>query len=118
MLFSLRSRNGYFGEVDHNFYNARSKSENNVYENNCKIRSIATDIWNMRHGWGGHIGLHTDLDFTGDGIPDAAFVLDDDRPGTHGGNNQGIIPVASLARIDQLLDDGNLATGIVRRQQA
>lgn len=75
---------------------------------------IATGIWNMKHGWGGHIGLHTDLDFTGDSIPDAAFVLDDDRPGTNGSDNQGIIPAASLMRLDQLLDDGNLATGTVR----
>ncbi|MDP3778619.1 MAG: hypothetical protein Q8R30_01045 [bacterium] len=30
MLFSLRSRSGYFGEVGHNFYNTRTKSENLV----------------------------------------------------------------------------------------
>ena len=41
-------------------------------------------------------------------------MLDDDRPSTNGSDNQGIVPTSALLRIDQLLDDGNLATGEVR----
>ena len=31
-----------------------------------------------------------------------------------GSDNQGVVPTSALLRIDQLLDDGNLATGEVR----
>ena len=70
-------------------------------------------LWNFKHPWGGHIGFQA-IDWDGDGDIDYGFIVDDDAPGTSSSNNEGTIPVESLVRIDEILDDGNLATGSVR----
>lgn len=71
-------------------------------------------MWNLSHPWGGHIGFLADKDLDGDGKIDYAILLDDDRPGKKNGDNQGKIPRSVLIKIDQSLDDGNLATGIIQ----
>lgn len=74
---------------------------------------LSSGVWNMKHQWGGHIGLGV-FDVDEDGTEDAVIVLDDDAPGTNWADNSGAIPVDALAAIDALLDDGNLATGNAR----
>lgn len=66
--------------------------------------------WNY-HPWAGHIGWDTSIDLDRSGIADGCVVLDDDRPG---GNNKGRIPHDSMAKIDEMIDDGNLAAGSVQ----
>jgi type II secretion system protein G len=74
---------------------------------------FSAGVWNLSHPWGGHFSIASG-DVTGDGIPDLYFFLDEDAPGTDANNNQGVIPTASLQRIDQIIDDGNLSTGRAR----
>ncbi|HEY1042210.1 MAG TPA: prepilin-type N-terminal cleavage/methylation domain-containing protein [Candidatus Paceibacterota bacterium] len=70
-------------------------------------------VWNLRHPWNGHFSIAS-ADVTGDGTPELYFFLDEDAPGTDSNNNQGVISTESLQRIDQIIDDGNLATGKAR----
>lgn len=74
---------------------------------------IRGGVWNLKHPWSGHFSLEVG-DVTGDGLPDVYFFLDDDAPGTHYGDNSGIIPEEELIKIDEAIDDGNLATGNAR----
>lgn len=69
-------------------------------------------LWNFKHPWGGHLGFYT-TDWDGDGKLDPVFILDDDAPGTGSSDNSGAIPIESLQKIDDMLDDGNLTTGNV-----
>lgn len=76
-------------------------------------------LYNLTHPWGGQIswehgGDNGSPDGDGDGSPDYWIFLNDDRPGMGGSDNQGRIPLSALIRIDEILDDGNLATGDVR----
>ncbi len=73
-------------------------------------------LWNMSHPWGGHIGISNgESDWDGDGILDClGLYLDDDRPQADTSDNGGQIPTSALLKIDQALDDGDLATGDVR----
>ncbi len=69
-------------------------------------------FYDLKHPWGGQISL-----LSGPSIQILAtyvFILNDDRPGTTEADNGGRIPSRSLEKIDQILDDGNLATGLVR----
>lgn len=71
------------------------------------------DKWNA-HPWAGHIGWDPALDLDGSGANDGCVVFDDDRPGTGSSDNQGRIPTRSMVKIDEMIDDGNLATGDVQ----
>ncbi len=73
---------------------------------------ITGGILNMKHPWGGHIGILT-YDIDGDGKKSTWIVLDDDAPGTNNDDNSGVIPHDIMLQIDKELDDGNLATGDV-----
>jgi general secretion pathway protein G len=69
--------------------------------------------WNA-HPWAGHIGWDPTIDLDHNGVIDGCVVLDDDRPGTSSSDNQGRVPRRSMIKIDEMLDDGNLATGYVQ----
>lgn len=69
--------------------------------------------WDLNHSWGGKISVRY-IDITGDAIPEASIILDEDKAGTSYSDNTGVIPTKSLLEIDAKLDDGNLATGDVR----
>lgn len=69
--------------------------------------------WNY-HPWGGHIGWNLSVDLDRSGIPDGCVILDDDRPGTGAGDNRGRIPIDSMVKMDEMLDDGNLTAGSVQ----
>ena len=69
--------------------------------------------WNP-HPWGGNVGWEIDIDLDDDGINDGNVLLDDDRPETSYSDNQGRIPLHSMIKIDETIDDGNLATGYVQ----
>jgi len=69
--------------------------------------------WNP-HPWAGHVGWDPTIDLDNSGIVDGCVVLDDDRPGTSSSDNQGRIPRGSMIKIDEMIDDGNLATGYVQ----
>lgn len=71
-------------------------------------------LYNLAHQWGGHIAVTGGYDLESDGITDYFIVLDDDRPQTDDGDNQGQIPLSALQAIDARLDDGDLSTGNVR----
>jgi prepilin-type N-terminal cleavage/methylation domain-containing protein len=71
-------------------------------------------VYNLTHPWGGHIGFGSSTDLDGDGFTDIYIVLDDDAPGTNSSDNSGMIPVESLVKIDEILDDGDLTTGMVQ----
>jgi len=70
-------------------------------------------LWNSIHPWGGHVDFEY-ADFDGDAINDSIFTLNDDKPGTSDLDNTSPIPNQYLVEIDQILDDGDLATGEVR----
>ena len=77
-------------------------------------------LWNLAHPWAGQIGFEngslaqSPTDWDGDGTYDYGIFLNDDRPGTSINDNGGQVPSNVLQRIDEILDDGNLATGNVR----
>lgn len=76
-------------------------------------------VWNKTHPWGGHFGYMSIFsgesnDLDGDGIPDYAIILNDDRFGTNESDNNGRISNEAMVLIDKTLDDGNLSTGNVR----
>jgi prepilin-type N-terminal cleavage/methylation domain-containing protein len=75
---------------------------------------FTSGVYKLAHPWGGNIGFVTPIDVDGDGIADNAIVLDDDPPGGPTTLNSGRIPTTALQRIDEILDDGNLATGKAR----
>jgi len=66
------------------------------------------------HPWGGHVGWDNTIDLDNNGMLDGCVILDDDRPGTGENDNQGEIPRRAMVKIDEMLDDGNLATGFVQ----
>ncbi len=71
-------------------------------------------LYDLTHPWGGHVGInYRTFDFDGNGQLDIAIVLDDDAPGTGWADDSGYIPLASLVQMDEMLDDGDLATGTV-----
>ena len=61
-------------------------------------------VWNKEHPWGGTISI---WNYTGGFY----ITFDDDRSGSGGADDGGQIPVSALEQMDQILDDGNLATG-------
>ena len=69
--------------------------------------------WNA-HPWAGHIGWDPTIDLDDSGVVDGCVVFDDDRPGTSASDNQGRIPRRSMIKIDEMIDDGDLATGYVQ----
>jgi len=68
--------------------------------------------WNT-HPCKRHMGWDTTIDLDDDGMVDGCVVLDGDRPGTSSSDNQGRISRHSIIKIDETIDDGNLATGYV-----
>jgi len=67
-------------------------------------------IWDKTHPWRGGYGTAY-YETEGNGEFEFMIMLDDDRPGTNSTDNQGAIPLEVLVRMDEILDDGNLATG-------
>jgi general secretion pathway protein G len=70
--------------------------------------------WLNAHPWGGHIGWDPTIDLDGSGVLDGCVVFDDDRAGMVTSDNQGRIPRVSMIKIDEMIDDGNLAGGHVQ----
>lgn len=67
-------------------------------------------LWDKTHPWGGGYTFSV-YDAYQDGSVETIIVLDDDRPNTNSGDNQGIIPTSALIGIDQIFDDGDLSSG-------
>jgi type II secretion system protein G len=72
------------------------------------------EIWNRSDPWGGDFGARCDADIDGDGQIDCGILLNDDRQGTNGDDNGAQKPYNVMVRIDTILDDGDLSTGVVR----
>jgi general secretion pathway protein G len=76
-------------------------------------------MYNFTHPWKGQFGYQKGTypagvsDWDGDGTTDYGIVLNDDSPGSTN-NNDGLVPGSALRRIDRVLDDGVLTTGLVR----
>ncbi len=71
---------------------------------------IKKGLYNRSHPWGGQIGL-VSIDSNGNGLDEVWVVLDDDEPMTNAGNNKGRVPEEDLKRIDEYVDNGDLADG-------
>ena len=75
------------------------------------------ETW-LPHPWGGHVSFGCDQVAAAihkyGGTFACAVVLNDDRPGTSAADNSALAPLESMVRIDELLDDGNLATNDVQ----
>lgn len=67
-------------------------------------------MWDLVHPWGGGYGLIT-YDAYQNGTIEVLIYMDDDEPFTSFSNNQGRIPLETLLKLDEILDDGDLATG-------
>lgn len=67
-------------------------------------------MWDLVHPWGGGYGLIT-YDANQNGTIEVLIYMDDDEPFTSFSNNQGRIPLESLIKLDEILDDGDLSTG-------
>lgn len=65
-------------------------------------------IYAMAHPWGGA------MEYWKDGTS-GKINVDDDVPGSGSGNDNGQVPDSALLKIDQILDDGNLSTGLIVR---
>lgn len=86
------------------------------------LNSLGVSGWNgpyhsgladLKHGWGGHIGIVTN-NCTGSGPYDEVYVLlDEDAPGAGTGDDSAKIPSHILKKIDEKLDDGDLSSGRV-----
>lgn len=63
--------------------------------------------------WGGRFETSSAVDLDGGGN-DYVITLNDDSPGTAEAGDDSLIPLDAMLKIDQILDDGNLATGNVR----
>ena len=91
--------------------NATDPLQNNAHKL-IGWRGPYANVRNMRHYWGGDIGISNQWDFFGDGMNDGVIILDDDIVDIS--DNAGAIPEWALLRIDKMLDDGNLSTGEIR----
>ncbi len=67
------------------------------------------------HPWGGHMSWECFNNWVHwDNKSGCMVYLDDDQPGTAYTNNGGKVPDATMLRIDEVADDGNLSDGQLR----
>ena len=66
-------------------------------------------VWDKAHPWGGSYSISQ---YDVGSVNQFLVVLDDDRPNTSYTDNQGTVSTEVLVAIDNLLDNGDLATGV------